>query len=59
MELLKGGICDFKRNKTTAITLFKTQLLPFVDELIDTVPSTQSQKREVGTITLWPHARVC
>ena len=23
------------------------------------VPSTQSQKREVGTIALWPHARAC
>ena len=23
------------------------------------VPITQSQKREVGTIELWPHARVC
>ena len=23
------------------------------------VPATQSQKREVGTIALWPHARAC
>ena len=23
------------------------------------VPSTQSQKREMGTIALWPHARAC
>ena len=25
----------------------------------DSVPTTQSPKREVGTITLWPQARVC
>ena len=23
------------------------------------VPATQSQEREVGTIALWPHARAC
>ena len=23
------------------------------------MPATQSQKREVGTIALWPHVRVC
>ena len=30
-----------------------------VSEPAGSVPTTQSQKREVGTIVLWPHARVC
>ena len=30
-----------------------------VSEQAISVPATQSQKREVGTIALWPHARAC
>ena len=28
-------------------------------ESAGSVPSTQSRKREVGTVALWPHARAC
>ena len=37
---------------------FQSNLWASVSEPTDSVPSTQPQKREVGTITLWPHARV-
>ena len=35
---------------------FKINLWASASEPAGSVPSTQSQKREVGTITLWPHA---
>ena len=37
---------------------FHNQMWASVSELADSVPSTQSHKREVGTIMLWLHARV-
>ena len=43
------------------VPLFYSQTKLWASARVPTgsVPTTQSQKREVGTIALWPHARVC
>ena len=39
--------------------IFLFLLWASASEPAGSMPATQSQKREVGTIALWPHARAC
>ena len=43
----------------TLVLIHNQILLASSSEPTGSVPSTQSQKRDVGTIALWPHARAC
>ena len=43
----------------TVFFFSQSTLWASASEPAGSVPSAQSQKREVGTIALWPHARAC
>ena len=57
-------VCDAMGHVTPSVFLSsffysQSNLWASASEPAGSVPATQSQEREVGTIALWPHARAC